>query len=69
MSIFKIIFIQRLRTLGSLLLATVPFVGSSVETRSEELVLTREPEEVTFLSGKLVLHGYIHKPEGNGRGK
>jgi carboxymethylenebutenolidase len=25
-----------------------------------------KPEEVTFLSGNLTLHGFIHKPEGNG---
>ncbi len=27
---------------------------------------TARPEEVTFPSGKLVLHGYLYKPEGSG---
>src|SRR5262245_50435747 len=26
-----------------------------------------EPEEVTFPSGKLVLHGFLYRPQGNGR--
>jgi len=25
-----------------------------------------EPEEVTFPSGKLVLHGFLYRPQGNG---
>jgi carboxymethylenebutenolidase len=59
-------FIRQLQTLGLLLLSTLGVAGNSVTTRSEEFKFTHPPEEVTFLSGKLVLHGFIHKPEGNG---
>jgi carboxymethylenebutenolidase len=60
------LFIRQIQTIGLLLLSTLGFTGSSVTTRSKELKFTHPPEEVTFLSGKLVLHGFIHKPEGNG---
>ncbi len=35
-------------------------------TLSFDLTFAPQPEEVTFSSGKLILHGFIHKPEGNG---
>jgi carboxymethylenebutenolidase len=58
--------IRQLQTLGLLLLSTLGVAKNSVTTRSEEFEFTHPPEEVTFLSGKLVLHRFIHKPEGNG---
>ena len=66
MSLFQIPFIRQLQTLGLLLLFTIGFAQSSVETQSEELMPFSEPEEIKFSSGKLRLHGFIHKPEGNG---
>jgi hypothetical protein len=29
-------------------------------------LLAAEPEEVNFPSGKLMLHGFFYRPEGNG---
>jgi carboxymethylenebutenolidase len=66
MSIFQISLIQRLRTLGLLLLSFIPFISSSGSTQSGTLTLPSSSEEVTFPSGNLVLHGFIHKPSGNG---
>jgi carboxymethylenebutenolidase len=59
-------FIRQLQTLGLLLLSTLGVAGNSVTTQSEEFKFTHPPEEVTVLSSKLALHGFIHKPEGNG---
>jgi carboxymethylenebutenolidase len=66
MSLFQIPIIRQLRTLGMLLLFTVGFAQSSVTKQSEELMPLAEPEEITFSSDKLKLHGFIHKPEGDG---
>ena len=63
---FSIPFIRQLQALGLLFLSTLGFAGSSVTTRSQELILAPQPKEVTFSSGLLVLHGFIHKPEGDG---
>jgi carboxymethylenebutenolidase len=65
MSVFQTSFLRRLRTLGLLLLSTLTVTGSPA-TRFEEVIVTHQYEEVTFSSGKLVLHGFIHKPEGKG---
>jgi carboxymethylenebutenolidase len=48
------------------LLFTLGFASNSETTRSEDLIRSPQPEEVTFLSGKLILHGFIYKPKGNG---
>ncbi|SRR5579883_995282 len=66
MKLFQIPLIRQLQILGLLLWLTLGFAGSLVTTRAQEFILAQKPEEVTFLSGKLVLHGFIHKPEGNG---
>jgi carboxymethylenebutenolidase len=66
MSILKISLIQQLRNFGLFLLSTLTIAGSSTTSRTEELIFASQPEEVTFLSGKLVLRGFIHKPEGDG---
>jgi carboxymethylenebutenolidase len=66
MSLFQIPFIRQLQTLGILLLSTVGFAQSSVTTQSEELMPLAEPEEITFSSGNLRLHGFIYRPEGDG---
>jgi carboxymethylenebutenolidase len=66
MSLFLIPFIKQLQTLGLLLLSTVGLAQSSVTTNSEELMSIAEPEKITFSSDKLRLHGFIHRPEGNG---
>jgi carboxymethylenebutenolidase len=66
MSLFQIPFIRQLQILGMRLLSIVGFAQSSVKTQSEELMPFAEPEEITFSSGKLRLHGFIHKPEGDG---
>jgi carboxymethylenebutenolidase len=66
MSLFQILFIRQLQALGLLLLSTLGFAQSSVQTQSEELMSFSEPKEITFSSGKLRLHGFIHKPQGDG---
>jgi hypothetical protein len=66
MSLFQIPFVRQLQTLGLFLLSTLGIAGQSVPTRSEAFNSTHPPEEVTFLSDKLILHGFIHKPEGDG---
>jgi carboxymethylenebutenolidase len=65
-NLFKIPFIRQFQTLGLLLLSTVGLAQSSVIKQSEEFIPLAEPEEITFSSGKLRLHGFIHKPEGDG---
>jgi carboxymethylenebutenolidase len=66
MSLFQIPFIRQLQTIGLLLLSTLGFAQSSVTTQSEELIPRTEPEKITFSNGKLKLHGFIHRPEGDG---
>src|SRR5690242_9294135 len=45
--------------MGSPYLPAPAFLASSV-------LAAAEPEEVTFPSGKLVLHGFLYRPQGNG---
>jgi carboxymethylenebutenolidase len=54
---------------GTFLTVVLTWVLSSAqsfESFSNPLILAPQPNEVTFSSGKLTLHGFIHKPEGNG---
>lgn len=66
MSLFQIPLIRQLQTLGLRLLSMMGIAQSSVTAKSDELRLLPEPEEIIFPSGKLRLHGFIHKPEGEG---
>jgi carboxymethylenebutenolidase len=66
MGLFQIPLIRQLQTLGLLLLSMIGLAQSSVTAQSQELRLLPEPEEIIFPSGKLRLHGFIHKPEGDG---
>lgn len=66
MSLFQVPLIRQLQTLGLPLLSTAGFTQSSVAKQLEELVPLAKPEEITFSSGKLTLHGFVHKPEGDG---
>ena len=40
--------------------------AQSFQSFSSPMILAPKPEEATFSSGKLLLHGFIHKPQGDG---
>ena len=65
MNIFQISWVRKLQY-GLLTLSTLMLASSSINTQSANSVLPPGSVEVTFPSGKLMLHGYIHKPHGNG---
>lgn len=64
MGLFQIPLIRRFQTIGLLLLSMIGLTQST--TQLEELSHLPEPEEIIFPSGNLRLHGFIHKPEGDG---
>ena len=54
---------------GNFLIVILTWVSSSAQSFqsfSSSMILAPQPEETTFLSGKLLLHGFIHKPQGDG---
>lgn len=64
---FQIPFLRQLQTLGLRLLSSLDFAHQGpMVTHSEELLLVPEAKEVIFSSGELQLHGFIHKPKGDG---
>jgi hypothetical protein len=62
---FQIPFIRRLEMLRLHLLSAVGLTKSSEITPPEEVMPLTDPEKITFSSGRLRLHGFIHRPEGN----
>jgi carboxymethylenebutenolidase len=46
--------------------AWIGHVGLLVLSLNVTVLLAAQPEEVTFPSGKLVLHGFLYRPEGSG---
>src|SRR5215467_7506918 len=44
----------------------VSYLATSLLVQQSAWARTAKPEEVTFPSGNLLLHGFIYKPQGNG---
>ena len=53
-------------TFLTVILTWVFSLAQSFQSFSSPMILAPKPEEATFSSGKLLLHGFIHKPQGDG---
>ena len=54
------------KNVTTVIIASLLFLIAAFVSNLNASARTAKPEEVTFPSGNLLLHGFIYKPQGNG---